>query len=321
MDQRKLIKFGKSAYCITLPHEWIKKNNLHKGDNIGVSETLRNTLEVLSTTLPSIEHDSLDIDISGKSIDEIIQVLLATYLNGYSKITLQGINSGKVAQIRKHVQEFIAAEVMEVTSNRIVIHVFWDIKNLNLDSIIQRTSIIIKAINSETIELLDNGSNLRDITEKGLEVKRQVLLGRRAIKYALNHPSVAQKFKLSPLELLYVSYLIYFFGMIAEYIVVIAETISLLKLPKVLKPKAKKDMKDMLSKVSEYFIAVIGLYNKKDKKSTFVLSEYNEFEKSINTYRENNNGNSQIIAEYLKMIIAKIKETQLIMISMENAPK
>ena len=109
MDQRKLIRFGKSAYCITLPHEWIKKNDLQKGNNIGVVETLRNTLEIWASSPPSVEHDSLEIDISGKTIDEIIQLLLATYLNGYSKISLLGINSGKVEQIRKHVQEYIAA--------------------------------------------------------------------------------------------------------------------------------------------------------------------------------------------------------------------
>lgn len=320
MDQRKLIRFGKSAFCITLPHAWVRRNNLHKGDNIGVSETLRNSLEIMSTTLPSIEHDSLDIDISGKSIDEIIQVLLATYLNGYSIVTLHGENAGKVAQIRKHVQEFIAAEIMEVTSNKIVIHVFWDIKNISLESIFQRTSTIIKSINTETMEMLDLGNNIKDITEKGLEVQRQVLLGRRAIKYALNHSSVAQKFDLTPLQLLYVSYMVYFFGKIAEYIIHIAVNIHDFNLPKTLKPSAKKELKVLMKRVSEYFSAVISLYNKKDMKTKFVLSEYNEFEKTISSFRDKNH-NTQIIAEYLIMIIGKIKETQLIMISMENAPK
>jgi len=322
MDQRKLIRFGKSAYCITLPHAWIKKNSLSKGDNIAVIETLRNSLEIASTNLPSIEHESLEIDISGKSIDDIINLLMATYLNGYSKITLNGQNSGKVALIRKHVQEFIAAEIMEVTFNRIVIHIFWDIKNINLDTIIHRTSIIIKSINTETIELLDRENNIKDITEKGLEVQRQVLLGRRAIKYALNHSSVAQKFGLTPLELLYVSYLIYFFGMIAEYIILIALTINAVNFTKILKPKTKKELRTMMKKVSEYFSAVLAMYNKKDVKVKFVLSEYQEFEKSLNSFREKNyNVNIQIIAEYLKMITAKIKETQMMMISMENVPK
>jgi phosphate uptake regulator len=326
MEERKLIKFGKSAFCITIPHAWLKKNRIKKGDSLSVQETLRNSLEILPNNRSPEGVHELTIDISEKSTDEIIQLLLSTYLNGYTLITLQGPNAGKVAFVRKHVHEFIAAEVMEVTSDRIVINVFWDISTINLHSIINRIGHITRSVFSETIALIDSDTSIKDIEEKGFEVQRQVLLARRAIKYALNNSATALKFNLSSLELLYISYIIYFFGMIGEYILNLAKIIDKAKLNKfkqlLTDQKAKNELKALLQRASDYYGKVIDTYNKHNKLVTFVFSEYTDFEESIDLFRKKNLQLwAPLLAEYIKLLIFKIKETEFIMISMENAPK
>lgn len=309
-----------------MPHTWLKKNNVKKGDSLSVQETTRNSLEVMPVNNSIDEGHELTIDITEKSTDEIIQLLLSTYLNGYTIITFRGPNTGKVAFVRKHVHEFIAAEIMEVTSNKIIIHIFWDIHNINLNSIITRIGHITKSIFVETIEMIDHGNNIQDITEKGLEVQRQVLLARRAIKYALNHSATAHKFNLSSLELLYVSYIIYFFGMIGDYILKITKIIDKARLNKfkdLLKDQnAQKELKELLQRSCDYYGKVIEEYNKHNKSVKFVFSEYADFEDSIDEFRAKNiQFWAPVLAEYLKMLIFKIKETEFIMISMENAPK
>lgn len=326
MDERKLIKFGKSAFCITVPHTWLKKNKLKKGDSLAIQETLRNSLEIIPINNDLTDAHELLIDISGKSTDEITQLLLSTYLNGYTIITLRGPNSGKVAFVRKHIHEFIAAEIMEITSDKIVIHVFWDIKNINLHSIITRIGHITKSLFVETIELIDSNTNVTDIIDKGLEVQRQVLLARRTIKYALNNSATAHKFNLSSLELLYISYIIYFFGMVGDYILKIAKIIHKSKLNEfkdLLKDQnAKNELKALLKRSSDYYNKVIDTYSKHNKLVKFIFSEYTDFEESINEFREHNLQLwAPLLAEYMKMLISKIKETEFIMISMENAPK
>ncbi|MFH0978037.1 MAG: hypothetical protein V1837_01915 [Candidatus Woesearchaeota archaeon] len=325
-DERKLIKFGKSAFCITVPHTWLKKNRIKKGDSLSVQETLRNSLEIMPRYSSSKDAEELLIDISGKSTDEIIQLLLSTYLNGYTLITLRGPNAGKMEFVRKHVHEFIAAEIMEVTSDRIVIQVFWDIKTINLNSIIIRIGHITKSIFSETIELVDSETNVTDIVEKGFEVQRQVLLARRAIQSALNNSVTAHKFNLSSLELLYISYIIYFFGMTGDYIVKVAKIIDKAKLNKskdLLKDQnSKKELKALIQRTSDYYGKVIDTYNQHNKLVKFVFSEYADFEDSIDEFRRKNlQVWAPLLAEYLKMIVFKIKETEFTMISMENAPK
>jgi phosphate uptake regulator len=326
MDQRKLIHFGKSAYCITLPHTWIKKNCLKKGDILSVQETLRGSLEVIPHIDTLNESSSLQIDIGGKSIDEIIHLLLATYLNGYTIITLQGLNSGKVAYIRKHVHEFIAAEIMEVTADKITIHVFWDIDGISLHSIMNRVSHIIRNIFGETIGMLEGQIDAEDIKERGNEVQRQVLLAKRAITYALTHSTVAQKFNMTALELYYVSYIIYFFGVITEYLVGIAQVMNDAGLHEKLGVKSRTQLKELLQRTSEYFSKVIDNYKKKSENSRFISSEYQNFERAIDIFRKSEKNNPlllwiPVVSEYVKMIILKIKETEFIMINIENSPK
>lgn len=322
MDQRKIILFGKSAFCMTLPHTWVKKNKLKKGDVLNVQETHRSSLELIPSSIKLPSTSSLTIDITGKSTDEIIQLLLATYLNGYTVITLAGTNTGKVSFLREHIHEFIAAEIMEVTASKIVIHVFWDIETIELTAILRRIGHITKSIFEETIDLLNRKDRVNDIAEKGYEVQRQVLLAKRAITYALNNSATAQKFNLSSLELYYISYIVYFSGKIAEHIQNISEIITKAIHSKEMTAHSKKNLKKLLERTLEYYDKILRIYNKKKEHQRFQISEFESFEEAINIFRsENKNSWRPIITVHLMQLLSTIKEMEFIMINLENTPK
>lgn len=322
MDQRKIILFGKSAFCMTLPHAWVKKNNLKKGDVLNVQETHRSSLELIPSSVKLPSTSSLNINITGKSTDEIIQILLATYLNGYTVITLEGTNVGKVSFLRNHIHEFIAAEIMEVTNDKIVIHVFWDIETIDLTTILRRIGHIIRSIFEETADLLDSKTRMNDITEKGYEVQRQVLLAKRAITYALNNSATAQKFNLSSLELYYISYIVYFSGKVAEHIQDISEIIVKAINNKEMTTRSKKNLKKLLERTLSYYDKILSIYNKKGEHQRFQVSEFEDFEESINAFRsENKNSWRPIVTVHLMQLISTIKEMEFVMINLENTPK
>ncbi|HME87199.1 MAG TPA: hypothetical protein VKE88_02200, partial [Candidatus Nanoarchaeia archaeon] len=119
---------------------------------------------------------------------------------------------------------------------------------------------------------------------------------------------------------------IYFFGMIGDYIVKTAKIIDESKMNKfkdLLKDQdAKAELKALIQRTCDYYEKVIETYNKHNKLVKFAFSEYADFESSIDEFRKRNlQPWTPLLAEYIKMLIAKIKETELIMISMENAPK
>lgn len=327
MERRKVILFGKSAYCMTLPQAWVTKHKLKKGADLNVQETLRNSLELMPTSDTPLKTSSLTIDITGKSTDEIVQLLYATYLNGYTVITLQGSNNGKVAYLREYLREFIAAEIMEVTSTKIVIHVFWDINTISLVTILKRIDHIIRSMFKETIALMKMQDRkmqdrVNDITKKGYEVQRQVLFGKRAITYAFNNSATAQKFNLSSLELHYISSILYFSGKIGEYLLVIVEIIEEAIKKKTMNAAHWKELKTLLDRTSIYYRKVLDIYNKKSQHQKFVVSEYNDFEQDIKLFRKKNHPHWRpMAAEYLMLIIRFIKQTEFIMINLENAPK
>lgn len=323
INTRKLIHFGKSAFCITMPHTWLKKNKIKKGDSLVVQETSRNSLEILPTRAFSDESNELVIDISDKSTDELTHTLLSVYLDGYTQIILTGSNAGKVALVRKQVHEFIAAEIMEVTSNKIVIHVLGDIRAVDLNSIITRMGHITKSLFSETIGSIDSKVELKDLVEKGLEVQRQVLFARRAIKYAINNSVISQKANLTSSELLYVSYIIYFFGTIEEYILKLAGIINNARFNDskdvLTNQTAKKQLKTLILQVADYYGKVLDIYNVHKKLEKSFFNDCIDFEGAIDRFRKNNPHLwTPILAEYIHMIVLKIREIELIMMSMDD---
>ncbi len=85
---------------------------------------------------------------------------------------------------------------------------------------------------------------------------------------------------------------------------------------------AKKELRELIERAADYYGKVLDTYHKHNKLVKFVFSEYADFETSIDDFRTKNNQLwAPVLAEYLKILIFKIKETEFIMISMENAPK
>ena len=114
--------------------------------------------------------------------------------------------------------------------------------------------------------------------------------------------------------------------MIGEYITKVAQIIDTAKMNKykdLLKDKnAKEELRALIQRTSDYYGKVIDTFSKNNKLIEFVFSEYLDFEESIDKFRQKNLQLwAPLLAEYIKILISKIKETEFTMISMENAPK
>lgn len=321
MEKRKLIHFGRSAFCITLPSAWVKKNRMKKGDEVFVNETTRSSLEVSSVPKLIKENYELVIEIADKQEDEILELILASYLNGYTTIKLIGPNSGKIEKITKQVKELIATEVMEANTNSITINVFWDLNDIDLDSIINRIGHILRTIFTEIIEMLDSRAKVTEIIDKGNEVQRQILLCRRAIKCALNNSALAKKFNLMPLEMFYLSNIKYSLGVISEHLIGIARIIYEDKLDKSLSPKDKKELREILQKVMHYFTNVLDHFIKSKNQERISLKDFADFEKKMSKFMNSPETSMPLLAEYITLILVKIKEIQFNVIGMQNCPK
>jgi phosphate uptake regulator len=85
MVRRKIVKQGAATMMISLPAKWIKKNNLHKGDEIDIEEK-GNSLLIQTEQQTSKKETEINI---GSLTESSIRVIITNcYRLGYNKIKI-----------------------------------------------------------------------------------------------------------------------------------------------------------------------------------------------------------------------------------------
>jgi phosphate uptake regulator len=153
MHIRKLVKAGQTSHTVSLPKEWISKNELKKGDTVYIhpkSDTELLVSAEKTTKMPSKKE--ITINIEGKDIDTIQRDITSAYLNNYNTITLLGENiTSRTKAIRKILHDFVALEISEQTSMRIIAKDLLNMQEISLYKTINRMDLIIRTMCKSTI--------------------------------------------------------------------------------------------------------------------------------------------------------------------------
>ncbi|MBW2993525.1 AbrB/MazE/SpoVT family DNA-binding domain-containing protein [Candidatus Woesearchaeota archaeon] len=88
MDFRKIIAFGKTSYVISIPKTWIKKNNLKKGDMVGLSENENNMIISPGTDKTNASYEEKEINLDNLDRSSIVFAVRSAYRKGYDKVKL-----------------------------------------------------------------------------------------------------------------------------------------------------------------------------------------------------------------------------------------
>src|SRR3989344_430802 len=87
MHRRKIQLIAGTTYSVSLPKEWVRKNNLKEKNEISIYEQNNRTLVISPHTIErkKLDEISLDIDEYASNID---QILFAIYYLGIDHIDL-----------------------------------------------------------------------------------------------------------------------------------------------------------------------------------------------------------------------------------------
>jgi len=134
MEPRKIIKFGNSSFVLTLPTEWLNKNNLKKGDSLDVSETNSN----LVLSIPSkIEEKTAEISINNKPLKLFNKELVSYYLKNFKYIKINGKDIiNRLDQIKVFQEKLSSVELIEIDSNHVILKDLTSPNEINLENII-----------------------------------------------------------------------------------------------------------------------------------------------------------------------------------------
>ena len=194
-QQRKLQVTGGSTYILSLPKEWITKNQLKKGSSMVVREEEDGSLSIMPPSLSRKEkQDEAFIKVSlADNPDAVMRKAISTYLIGYNIIHIKAQGQNLLAsKVRNHLKNFarnylVGTEIVIDTPSELTLQVLLNYPELTVQSALSRMAIIAASMHKEAINALKNldYSIARSVIETDREVNRFGLYIVRLLKMAV----------------------------------------------------------------------------------------------------------------------------------------
>ncbi|MBI3052032.1 phosphate uptake regulator PhoU [Candidatus Woesearchaeota archaeon] len=108
--KRRLIQIGKSTLLLSVPRDWVKSNNLAKGDEVDIN-AVQEKLIISSESKPAREKISVDIS---EYKDMLPRLVYAIYRAGYDEVELRSNNPEEMNRIKSVIwKETVGFEIMD----------------------------------------------------------------------------------------------------------------------------------------------------------------------------------------------------------------
>lgn len=185
MEYRKLIRFGNSSHVISLPSNWIKKNNLKKGDILNFYENKNNEIIVsLNIKRHKISIGKANVEIDGKDLKRIRREIVAAYLQGYNSINIIGNIRNNRDEIRTFLDNLMGFEIVEQNKTTIIAKDFMDLEKFSVENALRKMDLSVRMIFSE-FKQFGSKISLENIKIYDKDINRYTFLFRRIYKIAL----------------------------------------------------------------------------------------------------------------------------------------
>lgn len=314
MHIRRLVKAGESSHTISLPKSWLEKNKLNKGDLVYISEKPNNELavSVYDSGAKPEKSKEITINIDDKEIDTIKREITSAYVNNYHTINIIGKSlNQKVKDIRKTIHDFVALEISEQTSSKIVAKDLLDLSDISIDKNINRMDMILRSVIIDSISILDGEDHAESIVFRDFDINRLYFLMSRLLKSSSEDIRIAESIKVSNTNILSTWYL-------TLNIENLADTVKNLAL--MFKDLSKKDDTDNIRKIyneiKQAYLNVMKSYYNKDKilADSVALDRIRIFDMCDDYFKKNNSVNAAILAQNFKEMETSINNIARIVI-------
>ena len=138
--KRKLVKQGLNALTITVPSDWIKRNNLNAGDEVDMNE-VEDTLHISTESKKPTKE--IIVDISGIIPRLADRFIARAYQKGYDKVTLKFDDHELMLAVKNKVPELMGFEILNIDRNKIEVQVVSKELDLDFDVMLRRGFLIL----------------------------------------------------------------------------------------------------------------------------------------------------------------------------------
>ncbi|WP_332899727.1 PhoU domain-containing protein [Haladaptatus sp. CMSO5] len=192
METRKVQITGGSTFTVSLPKTWATDNGIKAGSEVAF---FKEDDSLVLTPNDESTHVEGTLDIVGLKGDELMRAIVTMYVSGFDIITLETsrVTAEQRRAIRKATQGLVGLEVIEETSDRVVLQDLLDSAELSVLNAITRMRLVALSMLKDAVTALaDNDDDLaRDVMERDDDVDRLWFMISRVFRSALRNPTAA----------------------------------------------------------------------------------------------------------------------------------
>ena len=199
-ETRKVQVTGGTTLIVSLPKTWANKVNLKGGDQVSLVQQSDGSLCVRTRNVTEANL-SKSIFIEGKDGDILVRELIGAYIAGYNSIELRAekILARQRDTVRNTVNMLIGPEIIEETSDKIMLQDVLNPAELSVRKSIKRMFMITSSMQENAITALrEKDFDLaKDVGARDSEVDKLFLLVSKQFRMVMRDISLADRFDMS----------------------------------------------------------------------------------------------------------------------------
>ena len=275
MHRRKIQLIAGTTYSVSLPKEWVRKNNLKEKNEILFYEKNDRTLVISPYAIEGKKLNEISLDID-KYISAIDQILFAVYYLGIENISLfskKELTKDVKSRIRKTITYMSGTEINYEDKQKITIKVLLDKSKVEIFQVLYRINLIIESSILNILEQL----NINEIRINENEIDRLYHLITKIILLSIIDSNILNSSKIKNVSLIPAYFLI---------------------------SKRLENIGDNINHLSEYLHKTKVKFENKNEILNFAKTELNRsisyfMSKSTNIFQKINVDNLRIINDYI----------------------
>ncbi len=273
MATRKLIKFGRNSYVVSLPKEWVVQQQLQKGSELFLEEKPNS---IIITTTTAAQRESVTrITADNKSFTMLETEVMASYKAGATSMIIIGEElPEKVGALKELFHYLAGAEVVEQELHKLVIKDLIDVRQVAIPTLLNRMDMMIRSMFQDTLGEEEIPASI--LRERDRDVNRLQLLIARVARIVLENPAIGTLLQLTPSDAFYQDRVSWTLERIGDYLKRLDDDLIRGEFD------VRRRLKQRLKRVYERYLLTMRAFYKRDKEAAVTV--HDEIREKLGTY-------------------------------------
>ncbi len=178
MESRKIQVTGGSTYIVSLPKEWVLRNNLRKNDSVNIFQKKDGSLVIFSSSGGMHKSSKKVIEVTYNTPpSSLFRALVGAYMTGFSEIEIKSrdfLSPLLKREVRNFTNIAIGVEIVEEKRDSILVKDLLNPREIPLQKALKRMYEIGREMHRDAILSLQNQDYelLEDVIARDYEVDR-----------------------------------------------------------------------------------------------------------------------------------------------------